>query len=439
MSEIIRLAELGNPLLDPDDAEKLPRTIAIGNGAQLPINGRIDRAILAISTLTREQSPAITDRYNLKDWYSIVRQEFGLPIIKLDLGRSVTENAVMLRKAINEAIAEITVADPPMLEMFFPNTWPAGASDRFEFGPATVLCRELWLEEQFTNNRVSKTTKRRLEKLWRNESCRPRKPSLDAHSEQSIFGAVGEYQHLICIKLQGFSRGFAEARAARIARLLLTTISLTWETPSRALKGLHIAYDDLPQSSRLLWLAGENHFSSSSSRLAHPFGPNVVGTDWADVSSRFREAFEQASLVAEFIASVAPGSERAEVLKKLDVALRWFEEGCRARDHLMATTHFAASLDTLAGGGRKNGILALLKARLGWDREMTIHADGHKLSTVVGRIYEDGRSRFTHGNTEMHYGDWLSSRAFAEFISRQALLSCLFEANQNPELIDFRT
>jgi hypothetical protein len=100
-------------------------------------------------------------------------------------------------------------------------------------------------------------------------------------------------------------------------------------------------------------------------------------------------------------------------------------------------THFASALDTLAGGGGDNGILSVLHERTNLKADAPIHADGMTTTKIVRAIYGTARSQFLHGNTKEHLRDWAWLRPFAELLARRALMGCLFDADKNPNLVDF--
>lgn len=440
VDELKRLTELGNPLFDPSEEKRfLPRTISVDPYRQLPINAKIDNAISSIARSVRSNKHTIRDRYSNKDWIAIFRRSMGKPLSEIDFEDDVEENAHRLKKAVNLMVDDHEKKQFESVEVVFPTTWLSGETDGFELGPARLDTRLVWLDRQFGAKQISKTTRKRLEKHWRGGKVAARKPSWDTHSEESIKNVVGDFHYVISVEITGFSNEFTQDRAARIARLLLISASIIWAKPSSTLKGLHLAYDDLPKQSSLLWKIGNKKFSESYSSVSLPSGPSIGKEKWTDISAGYEPVFRQAQQVAEYLAGSLADTSRVEVLRKIDVALRWFYEGCRAPENLLATTHFASALDTLADGSGDTGILTMIEKRVGWSPTSAIHVDGYDLRAIVRDIYGEARSRFLHGSTEKHLSDWSSLRAMAEFICRHAIISCMVDADKNPNLNDFRS
>lgn len=148
--------------------------------------------------------------------------------------------------------------------------------------------------------------------------------------------------------------------------------------------------------------------------------------------------FEQAEEIAHYIATERIDEGREKIVRRMEVALRWFTEGCRADENLMAVTYFAAALDTLSGGrGNTHPILTMLKSRIGLDESALLSVDGMTTRQTVERIYSTARSQFLHGSTDAHLADWTELRAYAEKLSRDAMVACLAAARSDAQLVDF--
>ncbi len=127
----------------------------------------------------------------------------------------------------------------------------------------------------------------------------------------------------------------------------------------------------------------------------------------------------------EFYLSPDGKVNRPKLMNTLFQSLLWFHEGCREQVDHIAIVKFAASLDALARGKRKSGIMKLIKARLGFDRRDRFRPNGQTMQEGVEEIYGEGRSRTIHGTNENIARDWSSTRRFAESLSRHCLISCL--------------
>jgi len=435
--ELKRLEKLGFPFVEPGAEPMLPRTIYVGAGQQIAISEKIDRAIAAISRVTRENKTHIKATHTQKDWQAVVRRAFGPVLANFDLGQPENEAASWLKAEVGAAITEIENAGSVPVEIAFGTSWLNMPEISFSVGPATLEARETWINRLHAEGRISKTTLRRTLRRWAGNKLPDRKPSNDKHVEQSIANTVDGSPYVISVKIEGLSTEFTVDRAARIARLVLTGISLIWEQPSNALRGLNLDYDDHPKQRRVLWLPKNGLVSASYRLRAYPHGPTITVKEWNKQKSDKEPIFRQLDAITTYIATNQCDAARKEVIRKLDVALRWFQEGCRADDNLLAVTHFAACLDTLADGKREGGIRVLLDRQCGLTPGTAAYPDGPTISQILTAIYASGRSRFLHGSTEAHLHDWAENRGFAELLSRRALVACIFAADANPALSDF--
>jgi len=435
--ELKRLEKLGFPFVDPGAHTMLPRTIYVGAGQQIAISEKIDQAISAIARNSRANRPQIATTYAQKDWQAVVRKAFGPILASLDLDEPENDAASWLKAEASRAIARIAKDGSIPVEIAFGTSWLNMPDTGFTVGPATVIPRMEWIIRLHSQGRISKTTFNRTLRRWAGEKLRDRKPSNDQHEEQSIASTMDGSPYVISVRIDGFSTEFTLDRAARTARLVLTGVSLMWEQPSNALRGLHLVYDDHPKQRKVLWLPKNGLVSASYRLRAYPHGPTMRLQEWNRQKDNKAPLFRQLDAVANYIATNQCDPARRDVIRKLDVALRWFQEGCRADDNLMAVTHFAACLDTLADGKKEPGIKTLLKKQCGLDQSEQIHVDGHTTQQIVKAIYASARSRFLHGNTETHLHDWAETRGFAELLSRRALVACIFAADANPALSDF--
>ncbi|RDF71032.1 hypothetical protein DWA07_20290, partial [Acinetobacter baumannii] len=82
---------------------------------------------------------------------------------------------------------------------------------------------------------------------------------------------------------------------------------------------------------------------------------------------------------------------------------RWYAEGIREPDDVIAVAKLACCLDALSNGGKLGGIKTLLTNILGIESDQIIFKDKIKnidLHTFVKRVYDNGRSRVFHGTIE---------------------------------------
>ncbi len=435
--EVKRLEKKGPPFDEQDGVPSLPRSIGLSDGRQVFVSAKIDKAIAGIARSTRSNAPEIRFAYSQADWTAAVRKTFGDPLATLELSDTNETAARWLKGQINASIAQLKLMKPPSVELAFGTTWINVPQSPLEIGTAKIEARETWATRLQARGQISNTTLKRLRKFWAGKKPKARKPGWDQHSERSIVDTVGDAPFVISVVVEGFSSSFTEDRGVRIARLVQTAVSLMWETPSSVLRGLHLRYDDLPERRTLLWLHDKGSVSASYKRQSLPSGPRIELKDFERQLKGKRPMFRQIGAVATYIATGVSDPKRTEAIQKLEIALRWFYEGCRADESLLAVTHFASAMDTLAGGSGDDGILSVLRVRTNLKADAPIHADGLTTAQIVREIYGTARSQFLHGSTKAHLEDWAWLRPFAELLARRALIACLFDADKAPTLVDF--
>jgi len=121
--ELKRLEKLGFPFVEPGAEPMLPRTIYVGAGQQIAISEKIDRAIAAISRVTRENKTHIKATHTQKDWQAVVRRAFGPVLANFDLGQPENEAASWLKAEVGAAITEIENAGSVPVEIAFGTSW----------------------------------------------------------------------------------------------------------------------------------------------------------------------------------------------------------------------------------------------------------------------------------------------------------------------------
>jgi hypothetical protein len=104
-------------------------------------------------------------------------------------------------------------------------------------------------------------------------------------------------------------------------------------------------------------------------------------------------------------------------------ALHWIGEARRAADDFVALVQLGIGLDVLAGGRRGGGIERLIAKLEGVAPEETYTTDGRSVRQLVKQLYNDGRSRLAHGSRFGLLEDLPLSRADADRLAANALMS----------------
>lgn len=104
-------------------------------------------------------------------------------------------------------------------------------------------------------------------------------------------------------------------------------------------------------------------------------------------------------------------------------AVHWFHRGMTTKLDFEAVTYFGICLDTLANGGKANGIIEVATSVLNLKAD-DFYFDKQPRVTVkkiVKEIYERGRSQVSHGTQEALRRDYSASRMRAQLFVHNAL------------------
>jgi hypothetical protein len=97
-------------------------------------------------------------------------------------------------------------------------------------------------------------------------------------------------------------------------------------------------------------------------------------------------------------------------------AMHWFQRGMTAELDFEAIVYFGTTLDVLAGGGKNAGILNVVTTIYGAQPGDVLFQGQHAVTIkqFVDQLYDDGRSRLSHGTREGLRGDFTLLRNRAQ-------------------------
>ncbi|MEX0899435.1 MAG: hypothetical protein WD081_01950 [Gammaproteobacteria bacterium] len=429
----MELKDLQGAPLGPrmDDPFPFPRMIATGNGGSIIVSAEIDRTIARVAQVLKANSPKLALSHTDEEWRMKVRSAFGPVLARIDLDGEASHSAALILDGVNEALNVDQLRDVEYsvgCTLFSNRDVP-----QFAIGPVTFEPRLQWLERRVQENHISPVSSRRIVRTWDGRQPRPRKSSIDSAREQDVLRVVGGCPYVCSISTTALAPEFGREKAMVAARLALAAISLAWEDPSDALRGLNLAYDGLSHRQRVLtfgeelYLAGFRH-----SRLPH--GPYIPLDEWSKLLSAFSNSFSCVGEVLEHVLSATGNGPRPRIVESLALALWWFHEGCRSESPMFSVVQFAACLDALSGGKKEAGILKLVRARLGIAESKVINKDGTTVKQLVSRIYGEGRSRTVHGTNKKLAHDWSTAAFNAQQLARACLIACLEQTGSDKSI-----
>ncbi len=432
IKELTRLQTLPAPYRDSNDNFALPRMIGTGSGGSIIVSRKIDDAIVAVADQLMNADSTLTPKITHAEWRSSTRHAFGPVLSAIDLNVDLTLNAktvlAEVRAALIKRVAGYGCRDFAFGCTLFGNT----AIQPFTIGPVRFEPRLDWLERKHQDGEISAITRRRVEQAWTGKYIGKQKLSYDSIGETGILDAVGSCHFVCSIATNGLASESGREKALTAAHLATASISLLWQTPSRALEGMNLLFDSkLHQQSFLTYIPGK--IVLAGSRLSHmPHGPWMKTGEWETEFSNYNDHFAVVGRILEFIIDPTGDVSQQNMMNTLAQALLWFHEGCRETTSLMAIVKFSATLDALACGRRSDGIMQLIKARLGIQDCDQIHPGGPTLRQAVNKIYSDGRSRTIHGTNNKLGHDWTGTKGLAEQFARICLLLCIDWVEKNP-------
>lgn len=412
----------------------LPRLIGIGDGRVLQITKALDDKITALAYRLKTDRPALVKTITRSDFVSLVRAACGPILANLDLDRPASETGSELVEAVEKAVDEQLAGLPRREHAFGVSLFADPGVPPFSIGPVRFEDWETWLSRKRADGGLSATTERRLRKTWFGKKLRKRKPSADASQEHNIIEAMKRQPYVATVWIEGFASSAGLEASAAAVRSAVTTVALIWPTPSRAIAGMRLRYDPAHHTERyVIFVPGRIALGGFRMR-GTPFGPHVDRAQWVSSQAELEPLFRAAGDAIALLTNPDDNPPRAGILSALLQSLMWFYAGCRELNDPIAIVNFVASLDALGGGTKAKGILAVLKARVGWTPAETLYADETTVEQVVANLYGEGRSRLVHGTSKRIGHDWAAHRTRAENLASQALLACLQYVAANPIL-----
>lgn len=412
----------------------LPRLIGAGNGRTLHVTKAIDGKITALAVQLKAERPKLVKTITSDDFVSLVRAACGPILAELELDRPPAETGAELVTGVEKAVDEQLAGLPRREHAFGVTLFGDSGVAPFSIGPVRFEEWDAWLTRKRADGGLSAITEQRLRHAWAGKRLRKRKPSMAASQERNILGAMRRAPYVASVCIEGFASSAGLEAAATAVRLAVTTVALLWPTPSRALAGMRLRFDPSHHIEEAVTFIPGRIVAGGSRMRGTPFGPSLKLDQWTSSQAAVEPVFSAAGDAIALLTDPDDNPPRVGILRALLQSLMWFYAGCRELNDPIAIVNFTASLDALAGGAQSQGILNVLKARLGWAPEAAFYTDGTTLKQVVEKLYGEGRSQLVHGTSKRIGYDWAAERAQAESLADRALVACLEFVAANPTL-----
>ncbi|QAX29200.1 hypothetical protein [Leisingera sp. NJS204] len=457
------LAEV-NRVSNSKRSKGFPTILWLGDGNGIYSSKKVSNHIRSYCRSKLNTTPALKSQFTDKDFHEIVEHAFANAITASNIADSSPENAGTVLGDIELRIANAleVVAGRDGLEYCFGCTLVREEDvPPFEIGPVTFEPRSLWLERKASEARsvrvcggrvenlnsgnfpgqISQVTKRRILNTWSGKAVRKRKRSRCSFDEEDIIKAIGACPYVCTVKLPGVGGNSGQAKALFAARIALTSISLMWQKPSKALEGLNLLYDRENRTKVPLRVASNGLILGGRESTCTPYATRINDIDFRSVFKDFQQEHLATGDAIRWWIAPDNGCANPRILSVLSQALFWFHEACREESDLKAIMGFASCIEVLSDGGTRAERYQLIEMRAGYHRDLELLNDGTTVEDLVKRIFEAARNRLLHGPTAKNGAsswnaefvhDWSSIRSHAEFLSRACLLGCLEWASNNP-------
>lgn len=421
----------------PQETVLMPPLLPIGDGNFLPVTRALIDYVDRFAQIVSDNDQIIAQTYATADLQGLVHRAFGQALATIDLDHSSDVNCCQIADKVAAYLKDERERDLGAKEFIFGAWFLRGhAAHDFHLGPVRMVDRISWSETARAAGQISTVTERRLRRSWSGKKLQKRIVSMDEHREQAVLDAVGKCPAICSVRTVGLVGKAAEQKALLTARLAHTAISLLWLTPSVALEGLALRYDGHLHYRNYAILDDRGGFGSSSS-WTHVPGGQVTPPDWDDVWSGSDWLKGPVGEALSVYVEPARKTDRPKVLNALFLALWWFHQACLESAPLMAVVKFAASMDALADGGKRKGIVQLIETQRGPSHRGTpILTSGETVDALLAEIYDYARSRTIHGTNKRFGHDWSGTRARAEVLARLCLRMACNWASLNPERDD---
>lgn len=412
-----------------------PPQLPIGNGRFISVTKDAISDIREFGNILRSNDKLLALSHSDEEISKIVGRAFGGAFAEVDIDQPDDDVHEQTLALVLDYISQ-ELAPGRHQEEFAFGCWAltGPGTDDIKIGPIRFEAREIWLVREEALGRISKTAVRRIQKTWSGCKSGSRVASVDAEKEQMVLETVSECATVCSVATKGLSQKIAQYKAPLAARLALTALALSWETPSKALARMGLLLDGPIYTKRAISFAPK-HMSGLFRQVSH-IGGQFVTSEWPSLWSSLDWLVGPIGDALRAYVQIDEPSIRPKISNAVFMSLWWFHEACREEAPLLAIVKYAASLDALAGGGKSRGIQELVNARLSIKPGNPLMKDGRTTQEVVKEIYDDARSRALHGSIDRHGHDWQQVRSTAESLARLCLnLSCDWISN-NPNSDD---
>jgi len=418
-----------------NESMEFPSLLPTGDGQHILSNEVIDRQIADYANRIRRNDEDIRICVSQKQLEQITRRSFGSILAKTEFNSITNRKITDIRIDVDSQISE-TMRHFSRETEFVISTSYLECQEKHDniVGPVRFEHRDRWLDRLVSEGSIDPINRRRIQKGLKGARLKARLPEQN-WKENRIISLIKGRDYVSTVKTFGLSPEVGETKALLVAKLALTVAAMFWAKPSRALDMMRLDSEGGAVRQRVAVFA-EGPLTGtrdSVSRLGHGqwvgshWEKQWINADWLGPIARALTAY----------VDTRKGDRVPAIDNALFSALWWFREGCIEANPLIATVKLASSMDALARGKKRKGILELIHARMGIEPNQTIFKNDHRTaSQIISKIYDENRSRMLHGSHQRIGEDFSEIRESAEILSRLLIILSSRFFVTHPDVVD---
>jgi len=302
----------------------------------------------------------------------------------------------------------------------------------FDVGPVSFYRRNDWLDAVEQIAQTPPAWKQEVLARWsRRPKLRERavgwfkrrilKQPVGHGVADDVTKTIGACRWVITVPVEGRERHRAAECATVAATVALDSLGLTLEP--QITKSFRGPGDELEvrMTRTFSQFEGASAFNSTVSVNL----PNIGGRPGAQANllSATRKLRTAVGNTLKAFVSVTPACTAPMLRHRWVEAMYWFGQARRERVEFIALVKYGICLDVLAKGTQFKGILKLCSEALGKTEADAMTSDGRALSTLVKRLYDEGRSQIAHGGRPVIMQELPIELHLADSLARQVLLA----------------
>jgi hypothetical protein len=321
--------------------------------------------------------------------------------------------------AFKQGLAERLVHASRDIDHYFPcHVVTSVDAPSFCVGPVRLMRRDDWLAHVTARAPDDTAWVDAVKETWTHDVPLPDLSARAKHDAEDVIETIGECSWIAAVNVTGNEHERSAERAKVATRLALDALGLVMRPDlARNLRG--------PGDSLAVTRSGElsQYAGLGMSMGTHLDIPDLLRhPPHADAFIKGTEELRtDAGWAIEAMLGIPDGMALPQLRQRWCDALYWFGAARREKTEFAALMLYGTSLDVLTNGDTADGIMDMIAAFAGGSINDPLLTDGMSIKKVVERIYNDGRSRISHGTRAALLNDLPFPLATADSVVKLAL------------------